>query len=136
MTAPRIKVDSDSEAAQIGEGAWRELLRVYGMLERVNQSTFSVNRSSNEISAGAQSILQGTQVGEPLFPKDLRSEGSDVQGGVVVVGGVAQPHDRRRSRSPARGDREQRKQRAEQDGGRSHDIPPLACENKLTFRPD
>jgi DNA-binding MarR family transcriptional regulator len=39
MPAPRGK--PDSAAAQIGEGAWRELLRVFGRVERVMQPYFA-----------------------------------------------------------------------------------------------
>src|ERR1700731_4431170 len=39
MTVPLLK--DDSAAAQIGEGAWRELLRVFGMFERIMHPYFA-----------------------------------------------------------------------------------------------
>jgi MarR family 2-MHQ and catechol resistance regulon transcriptional repressor len=39
MPVPRSK--EDAAASQIGEGAWRELLRVFGMLERVMHPYFA-----------------------------------------------------------------------------------------------
>jgi len=59
---PNRIVGPDSEIGHMCESLMNMSVKLHAMLERVNKSTTSVNRSSLDITAGAQSILQGTQV--------------------------------------------------------------------------